>query len=81
MTVQEFRAAFTKSNPSILILFLIQVCAAVERTSGQTGLDRLLSFLHHKERLISEAAELKDKIKLCRKQILELELGHDIADY
>ena len=47
---------------------------------GHTELEHFNDFLLEKEQLISSSAELSDKIKLCKKQIMELELGHQILD-
>lgn len=45
---------------------------------GQTELKYFEEFLQEKEHLISMSAELSDKIKLCKKQIIEIELGHSV---
>ena len=48
------------------------------RHVGEIELNNFRDFLLEKEQLISASAELSDKIKLCKKQIIEIELGHSI---
>lgn len=60
--------------------FVFQVERSLVRHCGQSELKHFNDFLLEKEQLISRSAELSDKLKLCKKQIMELELGHQILD-
>ena len=60
--------------------FVFQIERSLVKHCGHTELEHFNDFLLEKEHLISSSAELSDKIKLCKKQIMELELGHQILD-
>ena len=59
---------------------MFQIERSLLKHIGQGELEHFNDFLFEKEQLISCSAELSDKIKLCKKQIMELELGHQILD-
>ena len=59
---------------------VFQIERSLLKHLGQAELEDFNDFLVEKEQLISCSAELNDKIKLCKKQIMELELGHQILD-
>ena len=60
--------------------FCFQIERSLLKHLGAGELEDFHDFLLEKEQLISCSAELSDKIKLCKKQIMELELGHPILD-
>ena len=59
---------------------MFQIERSLLKHLGSVELEHFHDFLLEKEQLISSSAELSDKIKLCKKQIMELELGHQILD-
>ena len=57
---------------------LSQIESILLKYSGEAELQNFREFLAEKERLISASAELGDKVRLCKKQIIEMEVGHCI---
>ena len=59
----------------ILRSFYFQIERSIEKYLGAMVLEKLKEYVRIKEKLIGERKELGDKIKLCRTQMMELELG------
>ena len=57
---------------------LPQIESSLLRHTGEAELLKFRAFLAEKEQLISASAELGDKVRLCHKQIIEMELGHSL---
>eukprot|EP00092_Neocalanus_flemingeri_P003346 GFUD01003584.1.p1 GENE.GFUD01003584.1~~GFUD01003584.1.p1 ORF type:complete len:566 (+),score=179.34 GFUD01003584.1:53-1699(+) len=52
-----------------------KVCRSIERYLGDEDLEKFKLFMIEKEKLISDSKELSDKMRLSKKQLIELELG------
>ena len=52
-----------------------QIERSIERYLGALVLEEFKEYVRIKEKLIGERKELGDKMKLCRRQIMELEVG------
>ena len=59
----------------ILIFYKWQVLRSIDRYLGEEEMEHFKFFINEKEKLLSDKKELGDKLKLCKKQLRELELG------
>ena len=59
----------------MLICNTLQVLRSIEIYLGVEEMEQFKLFIKKKEKLISDNRELGDKMRLCKKQLNELELG------
>ena len=59
----------------MLICNTFQVLRSIESYLGVEEMEQFKLFIKEKEKLLSENKELGDKMRLCKKQLSELELG------
>ena len=58
----------------MLICNTLQVLRSIERYLGVEEMEQFKLFIKEKEKLLSDNRELGDKMRLCKKQLSELEL-------